>query len=91
MIMTKWKVYFTDEFKKSFLKLDKNVQKIIKHWINNRLINIDDPRTFGKPLVGDLKNYWRYRIGDYRLIVRINNNELIILLIDIGHRKKIYK
>ena len=89
--MTKWKVYFTDEFKKSFLKLDKNVQKIIKHWINNRLINIDDPRTFGKPLVGYLKNYWRYRIGDYRLIVRINNNELIILLIDIGHRKNIYK
>ena len=89
--MTKRKILFSSEFEESFKKLDKSVQKIIRHWINNRLVNIEDPRTFGKPLVGDLKNYWRYRIGDYRLIVKIEDNKLTILMIDIGHRKNIYK
>lgn len=88
--MTKWIIKTTEDFDKTYKKLDKSIQKQIGRWIYNHLTNVKDPRSFGKPLVGELSGYWRYRIGDYRLLVEINNNELIILMIDIGHRKDVY-
>ena len=51
----------------------------------------DDPRIHGKPLVANRKGQWRYRIGDYRLLAEIDDNELIILAIDFANRSKIYK
>ena len=54
------------------------------------LENTDDPKRFGRALKGNLKDYWRYRVGDYRIIGEINNNEIKILRINIGHRKDIY-
>lgn len=51
----------------------------------------DNPRTFGKGLSANRAGQWRYRIGDYRLICYINDNELIILALSIGHRKEVYK
>lgn len=54
------------------------------------LLNIDNPRSSGKALQGDLKGLWRYRVGDYRLITQIHDNELVILVIEIGHRKDVY-
>lgn len=50
----------------------------------------DNPRLHGKALTGDLKGLWRYRIGDYRLLADINDFELVIIAIDIGHRREIY-
>jgi mRNA interferase RelE/StbE len=50
-----------------------------------------NPRLSGKALQGDLKGLWRYRVGNYRLIAQIKDNELIILVIEIGHRKEVYK
>lgn len=88
--MTKYSIITTKEFDTAFKKLDNSVQKQIKHWIDNHLVNTDDPKAFGKPLVGDSKGYWRYRIGDYRLITEIDGNKLIIVMINIGHRKNIY-
>jgi len=88
--MTKWQIRTTAEFDKEFKKLDNSVQKQVKKWIANHLDNVEDPRYFGKPLVENLSGYWRYRIGDYRLLVEIENNELIIIMISIGHRSSIY-
>ena len=81
----------TQRFAKSFKKLDKYTQKMVKSWIIKNLENTENPRQHGKQLSGQLGEYWRYRIGDYRLICHINDNELIILAIEIGHRKDIYK
>lgn len=89
--MKKWIIIYSDDFIKDFAKLDRPIQLMVRAWIQKHLIEIDDPRLFGKPLAGNLKGLWRYRIGDYRLLVEISNGVLTILFISIGHRKDIYK
>jgi len=84
--------FSTDEnFEKEFKKLDKTVRVMITQWIKKHLMDCDNPRAFGKALVGNLKGYWRYRIGNYRLLAIIKDDELIIVAIEIEHRKSVYK
>ena len=64
---------------------------MVRTWIRKHLEEVDEPRVFGKPLTGTLKGLWRYRIGDYRLLVEIRDTVLIIRFVSIGHRKDIYK
>lgn len=84
-------VEFIKSVKKSFSKLDKYTQTMILNWIEKNLEGCNNPRLFGKPLSGDRKGQWRYRVGDYRIITLIQDNKLIILVIAIGHRRDIYK
>ena len=84
-------VEFIKSVKKSFSKLDKYTQTILLNWIEKNLEGCDNPRLFGKPLSGDRKGQWRYRVGDYRVITLIQDNKLIILVIAIGHRRDICK
>ena len=86
-----YKLESAARFKKEFRKLDKNVQKRIRSWITENLVNIEDPRSLGKGLVANRSGQWRYRIGDYRLICLIKDQELIILALSVGHRRNIYK
>ena len=86
-----YKLESSARFKKEFRKLDKNVQKRIRSWIIENLVNIEDPRSLGKGLVANRSGQWRYRIGDYRLICLIKDQELIILALSVGHRRNIYK
>ena len=53
-------------------------------------MNTENPRIKGKPLTGDLKGLWRYRVGDYRILAEIQDDKIVILILDIGHRSKIY-
>ncbi len=85
-----YKVIATRDFLKSLKKLDKSTQILIKKYIDNNIQNANDPRAKGKPLRYNLSGYWRYRIGDYRLICEIDDRTITIILIDIGHRKNIY-
>lgn len=87
----KYKVRFTKKSNKQFRKLDRTQALIIMGWIKKNLENTDSPRSHGKSLSGSLSRAWRYRIGDYRLIVDINDQEIIILVLEVGHRKDIYK
>ncbi len=86
-----WTVNVSHRAGKAIDKLDSQAKRKIQHFINCLLPNLDNPRQTGKALQGDLKGLWRYRVGDYRLIAQIQDNELIILVIEIGHRKNIYK
>ena len=88
--MSNWTVSFTKEALKQLAKLDRPIQLIISAWIEKHLVNTSDPRLFGKALTGNLKGLWRYRIGDYRIICDIKDNNLIIQIIEVGHRKEIY-
>lgn len=81
-----YKLKTTPRFDKEFKKLDKYTMRMIKAWIVKNLENCDDPRKQGKGLTATPSGQWRYRIGDYRLICEINDNELIILALTIGHR-----
>ena len=85
-----YKVRFTKQSLKTLEKLDKPTAALILGWIKKNLENTSNPFIHGKALLGDLKGSWRYRIGDYRLICHIVNEELIILVLRIGHRKDIY-
>ena len=87
----KYHVEFSNSASKQFGKLDNFTRKIIISWIYKNLEECEDPRSKGKPLKGDKKDQWRYRIGDYRIIAKIEDNRLIILIIKIGHRREIYK
>lgn len=87
----KYTFYTSSDFDKQFKKLDKSVQRTINKWIQSNLINTENPYASGKALTGIFKGYWRYRIGSYRLLVKIVDNECIIIAIDIDHRSVIYK
>ena len=80
----------TARFDREFKKLDRYTQRMIKSWIDKNLIGCSDPRQHGKGLTANRSGQWRYRIGDYRLICEIQDNELIILALSVGHRREVY-
>ena len=85
-----YRVETTDRFDREFKKLDKYTQKMLKSWIVKNLISCENPRAHGKALTANRKGQWRYRIGDYRLIAEIRDDELLIIAVDIGHRRAVY-
>lgn len=87
----RYKIFFEKTAYRQLEKLDLAQQRIIINWIVKNLEDANDPRIFGKALKGNLGEYWRYRAGDYRIIAEINDKEIKILIIAIGHRKDIYK
>ncbi|MDO5088919.1 MAG: type II toxin-antitoxin system RelE/ParE family toxin [Leptotrichiaceae bacterium] len=78
----------TPHFVKQFKKLDKFTQKQIKSYLENI---VDNPRAKGKMLTANRSGQWRYRIGNYRVIVNIQDEELIVLTLEVSRRKEIYK
>jgi mRNA interferase RelE/StbE len=77
------------QFDKAARKLDRQVLRRIKTYLDE-VCELEDPRARGKGLTGDLVGYWRYRIGDYRVIVEIRDSVLVIVAIGLGHRSDIY-
>ena len=86
----KYKVLLTEKAKKALKKLDRPTAALIIGWIEKNLENCENPRQHGKGLTSNRSGQWRYRIGDYRLICEIKDKEIIILILEIGHRKDIY-
>lgn len=86
-----YKVEFSEQGKKDLKKLDTSVQRLILKWIKKNLVDCEDPRVHGKALIGNLKGYWRYRVGNYRVLCDIEDEKIIILVLEIGHRSEIYK
>ena len=85
-----WTVKLNKKSEKELSKLDKQTQ--IK--ITNFLLELEkksNPRESGRALKGDLGLFWRYRVGDYRIISQIKDDEIIILVLTIGHRKEVYR
>ena len=85
-----YQIVTTDKFDKSFKKLDKQTQKIIKAWIEKNLVGCENPRIHGKGLTANKRGQWRYRVGDYRILAEIRDNELVLVLVEVGHRSRIY-
>ena len=89
--MDHYKLIYSKDFQKIFKKLDVSVQQLVASYIKHYLENTNNPRAHGKALGGNKKGLWRYRIGNYRLIVDIMDDKLIILMLTFGHRKDVYK
>ena len=75
---------------KALSKLDKFTSKMLINWISEKLDGCENPRLYGKPPSSNMAGLWRYRIGDYRIISKIEDKEVIILKLTIGHRRDIY-
>jgi mRNA interferase RelE/StbE len=87
-----WRIRFSDTAEKQLSKLDRKVAKRIYDFLRNRIAKLDDPRSLGEALKGSkLGEFWRYRVGDYRIITSIEDNVLTILVITVGNRKDIYR
>ena len=86
----RYSVEFSKRARKELEKLDTNVSLRITLWIQNNLEGCEDPRRFGKALVGNHFGEWSYRVGDYRIIAEIHDNKILILVISVGHRREIY-
>jgi len=84
-----WQIEFTPEAEKQLSKIDGQAAKRIIHFLGERIAPAEDPRTAGKALKGVLRKFWRYRVGDYRIICRIENDRLLILVIRVAHRSEV--
>lgn len=82
-------VRVTPGAQKQIRRLDPQVARRIRSFLEDTLQGIQNPRVLGKPLVD--QDFWRYRVGDYRILVSIQDNELLILVVGIAHRREIYR
>ena len=85
-----YSVEYTSGAIKSMKNLDKSVLIMIKAWIEKNLVGTDDPRRHGKGMTANRSGQWRYRVGDYRILADIQEDKLVILVINVGHRRNIY-
>jgi mRNA interferase RelE/StbE len=86
-----WTIKYTDTALAQLRKLDKQAARRIVDFMDERVAVLEDPRDSGKALVGPLGGFWRYRVGDYRIICDIHDDELHILVVKIGNRRDVYR
>ena len=87
----KYRVEFSQRALKDLEKLDRHTAALILGWIRKNLENCENPRLFGKGLTANRSGEWRYRVGDYRLLAKIDDQKIIILILNVGHRREIYQ
>ena len=85
-----WHVVLSDSARRDLKKLDKHTQRIIIDWLDQHLEGCENPYASGKGLTENLAGFWRYRVGDYRILARIEHGTITIHVLRIGHRSKIY-
>ncbi len=87
-----WTIEYRQPVQKTIKKLDPVIQRRINQFLEERLATHDNPRSLGDPLHGSkLGAYWRYTVGDYRIICDIQDGKLIVLVVEIGHRSSVYR
>lgn len=86
-----WAIDYTAGARSQLKKLDRQVARRIVDFMDTRIAPQSDPRATGKALTGPLGSYWRYRVGDYRIICDIQDNVLRILVVELGSRKEVYR
>lgn len=87
-----WNVELSETADRELSKLDAQHARRILKFLHERVAKSDDPRSLGKALRGSrLGEFWKYRVGDYRLICYIEDNRLVVLVLRVGHRREIYR
>jgi len=85
-----WTVEFTSAASRQLRRLDQSAQQRIAAYLRAVLDDCDDPRQRGKGLIGPLAGFWRYRVGDHRILCRLDQGALVVLVVEVGHRSEIY-
>ena len=86
-----WTIKTKPTAAKQLSDLDRPIQKRIRKFLIERIAPLDNPRSVGEALSGPLGDYWKYRIGDYRIICDIQDNNITILVLTIGNRNQVYR
>ena len=86
----KYTVEFSQGALKDLKKLDRHTAALILGWVRKNLEGCENPRQFGKGLTANRSGQWRYRVGDYRLLAEIKDDKVVILVLNVGHRRDIY-
>ncbi len=84
------KLIYTENSLRQIKKMDENVQKLLISYMR-KIENLEEPRAKGKALSVHLKGFWRFRVEDFRIICEIDDERITIVVIDIGHKKNIYR
>jgi len=87
----RFRVEYTRTAANQLKKMDRKIAVFIISYIEEKLVNCENPRLYGKSLKGALNEIWRYRVGDYRILAKIEDDRVLITIIEIGHRKDIYR
>ena len=85
-----WTIRFSRDAEKALERLDKSAHTRIVDFLST-LSSASSPRERGAALTGQFSGYWRYRVGDYRLICELRDGELVVLVLKIGHRREVYR
>ncbi len=86
----KYKLVYSEKAQKQLNRLDYSIKSKILKYIDQNLFNTDNPKKFGKALRYNLKGFWRYRVENYRIIAKIEEDKLVILIVQVDKRDKIY-
>jgi mRNA interferase RelE/StbE len=87
-----WRIEFHPRAEKELSKLDREVARKIVRFLRERVAPLEDPRSLGEALKGpELGRFWKYRVGDYRLICHIQDQRVTILVVTVGHRRDVYR
>jgi mRNA interferase RelE/StbE len=86
-----WQVEFLPEAARDLKKLRRDAQSAILKYIRQRIAISKNPRRFGHALTGDKKGFWRYRVGDYRIVAAIEDDRFVVVVVTIGHRREAYR
>ena len=86
-----WTIEYADPAKQQLRKLDRQVARRVLDFMDERVARLEDPRSTGKALTGPLGAFWRYRVGDCRVICDIQDGALRVLVVQVGHRREIYR
>ena len=87
-----WAIEFAETALRQLQKLDHTVQRRIWKYLNERVARLENPRKLGESLQGErFGEFWRYRVGDYRLITKIEDERLLVLVLRVGHRREVYR
>ena len=86
-----WTIKYAETARKQLRKLDKSDARRIAGFMDERIAVSDDPRRMGKALKGPLGSLWRYRVGDFRVICDIQDGVLVVLVLQIGNRREVYR
>lgn len=86
-----WRIDYTETAKGQLRKFDKPVARRIVDYMDQRIAPLEDVRSTGKALAGPLGGFWRYRVGDYRIICEIQDDALRILVVETGNRREVYR
>lgn len=85
-----WKIEFHPDAEKEFGRLDHTTQRLVVNYLRKRIMPCDDPRQFGKPLVGNKAGLWRYRVDKYRIICHLEDHKMVVLIVRVAKRDALY-